>query len=343
MAVGHESVEGLNLSKEATAALFDGFQTLQNMGVAAQAMAQAAFTDAAIREIVSAIQMLEEDVHEGEPVCTAFLCASPERLKSLLTDCFVKFEPGISLVDEPTLRAAAQLVNGFDGALLLSSTGHVHGAMIYPPAQVLKDPFLPARFHKVAAAAIRANGFVVLFAGGGRVVILDRGVRVLTRRFAKWHLQGIPSRLREIEAEHGLVSGLLNHALKVAFALADTGCGAILTLGDAERVAAFAGKLPPAMFKWQGLSLSRDDLLPLLFLARQDGATVVTENGIVKTTMTILQPPVDAKADEEADRGARHTTASKISSATAALTIAVSEDGTITLYSKGGRILRVMG
>jgi DNA integrity scanning protein DisA with diadenylate cyclase activity len=85
------------------------------------------------------------------------------------------------------------------------------------------------------------------------------------------------------------------------------------------------------------------ELLTLLLLARQDGATVVDENGLVKTTMTILHPPPDVRVEEETDRGARHTTASKVSGATAALTIAVSEDGTITLYSKGRRLLRMMG
>jgi len=65
--------------------------------------------------------------------------------------------------------------------------------------------------------------------------------------------------------------------------------------------------------------------------------------GVLRATMTILQPPAEAVAEDETGKGGRQTTAAKVSAVSAALTIAVSEDGTITLYSKGQRILRVMG
>src|SRR3954451_23542943 len=104
-------------------------------------------------------------------------------------------------------------------------------------------------------------------------------------------LPGIPTRLRAIEAEHGLDSSLLDHALRAAFALADAGFGALFTIGDVTKITSFAGKLPPAAFQWRGISLSQHDLLPVLFSARQDGATVFDEKGVLRMTMVILQPP----------------------------------------------------
>lgn len=333
----------LDFSKEATAALFDGFQTLQNMGIAGRALAHLGFSDAGIRDLVNAIQTLEEDVHEKNAVCTGILCPSQNQVQTLLNEVFVRFDPPLRVSDVPTLRAAGQLVGGFEGALVLNSTGEIHGALTYRPATSNNDLFLPDRYARAAAAAKRADGLAVVLMGNGRVAIIDRGIRILTRRIAKWHPVGIPTRLREMEAEHGLANRLLDSAFKAGFILADSGLGAIVTFGDAERVLSFTSKGPPSSFVWQRLSLTNDDLLPLLLVAHQDGATILDEQGEMRATMTILHPPATVRTDDETGKGARHTTAAKVSASSGALTMAVSEDGTITLYSKGRRVLRVMG
>lgn len=339
----NSTIEELDLSKEATAALFDGFQTLRNMDLAGRLMKRVSLTDAAIRSLVDAIQLLQDDIHEKKSVCTALLCAGRGQLAHLLKNAFLKFDPPISVTNTQLFRTAAQLVDGLEGALLVDETAEVSGAIIYPDAAKTIDAFLPPRYGPVAKATRDAGGFTILFLGAGRITIFDGGSRVLSRRFGKWHPQGIPTRLRSIEAEHGLSPGLLDHTMRAAFALADNGFGAILTLGDASHVVALAGKTPPAPFRWCNVSVEMPEILPLVFSARQDGATVLEQDGVLRTAMTILQPPAGALAEDEAGKGARHTTAAKVSAVTAALAVAISEDGTITLYSKGKRILRVMG
>jgi DNA integrity scanning protein DisA with diadenylate cyclase activity len=89
------------------------------------------------------------------------------------------------------------------------------------------------------------------------------------------------------------------------------------------------------------LGVSPDDAI--IGLMSQDGATIISADGAIVQGMTFLRPPVGTAAQEEVGRGSKHSTAAKISSATAALSVAVSVDGRVTLYSGGEVKLKVMG
>ena len=69
-------------------------------------MKRTALTDAAIRALIGAIQLLQDDVHEKRPVCTALLCARRERLAPFLSNAFVLFDPPVSLADAQLPRSS---------------------------------------------------------------------------------------------------------------------------------------------------------------------------------------------------------------------------------------------
>lgn len=336
-------LKDLNISKDATAFLYDGFQTLQNMTVAAQVFTGVGLTDATIHQLVEAIHKLQEEKHEGRPVSTALLFPKPEYLSVAKSRLFLEVAPPFSLADFEQLKALAQIIDGLSGAVLVGSEGSVHGLIRYVQPERTLDPFTPPCYLCAAGSSQETSGFLVVFGDSQRVTIFSRGVRLLSRRFAKWHIQGIPKNTENLEAEHGLHGGLLARALRLSFLLSDSGHGALITLGDHESVLLHSGKTAPETYTWPALSLFSGDDVPIVSLAEQDGAMVIDFDGQVQQVMTMLQPPADSNGDEETGKGARHNAASKISAVTGALAIAVSEDGPITIYSKGRRILRVMG
>ena len=331
------------VSREATSALFDTFQTLQNMRAAARVFTRLGFKDSFLVELLRVVQHLADGHHEKRPVASALLLATAEQVAALAPGCYVAFEPPLALRDLQSVATAANLIDGVDGALLVSPAGTIHGVKLHPQSRQLSETLLPPSQWNAAFASAGADGALVLFAGNGRVSIYDRMVRVLTRRDGKWHAAGLPTSMEALEAEQGLAAGLMYKALRAALTLADRGCGAMLVLGDTARVSKLVSKAAPKEYRWLNVSLDDPLLHPLVYAARQDGATLLDSGGRLHAAMAILKPPPEAHAEEELGRGARHTTAAQISSVSGAAVVVVSEDGPITVYSKGLKVLRIMG
>ena len=55
--------------------------------------------------------------------------------------------------------------------------------------------------------------------------------------------------------------------------------------------------------------------------------------------MVLLRPDAATRADVGPGKGARHSSASKMSAEAQALAITVSQDGPITVYDRGRRVL----
>lgn len=331
------------VSQEATELLVKGFQTLQNMRRAAQIFANVGFSDLALRDLLECISQLKEGKHEGKDICTALFVPNRDFLENMDSKLFLKSIPPFSLSENDQLKTLCTIIDGYEGAALVDPDGIVHGLLKYDQLRTPPDIFIPPCYHSVAGMSLLAEGFVVLIPKNQRVIIFDRGARSLSWRYSKWHVHAIPKSAADIEAEHGLQSGLIARALRLCFILADAGYGALITLGDHKGVSAHSGKTAPTSYRWSAVSLFEEDDIPVLSFAKQDGAVVVDSHGDVKNIMTMLQPPADAQGDEETGRGARHNAASKITEVTGTLALAVSEDGPITLYSKGRRLFRLMG
>jgi hypothetical protein len=77
----------------------------------------------------------------------------------------------------------------------------------------------------------------------------------------------------------------------------------------------------------------------LINFARQDGATVIDRHGKFRGCMVLLRPAANTEAEVGLGKGARHSSAAKISAEAQCLTVVVSQDGPITVYKRGQRVL----
>jgi DNA integrity scanning protein DisA with diadenylate cyclase activity len=77
----------------------------------------------------------------------------------------------------------------------------------------------------------------------------------------------------------------------------------------------------------------------LINFAKQDGATVIDVQGHFRGCMVLLRPDADTRAEIGPGKGARHSSAAKMSVEAQCLAITVSHDGPITIYDSGRRIL----
>jgi DNA integrity scanning protein DisA with diadenylate cyclase activity len=77
----------------------------------------------------------------------------------------------------------------------------------------------------------------------------------------------------------------------------------------------------------------------LINFAKQDGATVIDMQGQFRGCMVLLRPDANTQAEIGPGKGARHSSAAKMSAEAKCLAITVSQDGPITVYDSGRRVL----
>lgn len=341
---GKSSDEGFeSASRTVTAALFETFQELQNMRSAARLLSRLQLADDVVIDFLRAIEHLADRHHEKHPLATGLLLAPSQQATALAANCFLVFDPPFALRDLSALTSAANLIDGVTGALLVDPRGRVLGARMHSGSRGRPEALVPTMHWSAASSSADTDGALAIFAGGGRVSLYDRDVRILARRDGKWHVAGVPKALHSLDAEHGLVPGLVEHALRAAMTLAEAGHGAMLVLGDESRIDKLIGRGAPTAYRWVNIDLSEPLLHTVVHAARQDGAALFDTAGKLRTAMAILRPPPEATGLDEERAGARHTTGVQISSVSGALVLVVSEEGPITIYSKGTRVLRMMG
>ncbi len=123
--------------------------------------------------------------------------------------------------------------------------------------------------------------------------------------------------------------------------MSEENLGALLVLGDADAVLARSDAPDISHLAWIASaaieSLSDEELINL---AKQDGATVIdAATARFRGCMVLLRPGATTHAEIGPGKGARHSSAAKISAEVGALAITVSQDGPITVYDAGRRVL----
>lgn len=329
-------------SDEATHKLVEMFGTPQPIEVAVRAFQHVRMEETTIHDLAQAMRFLREMRHEGRSVRTALFFPSHSEIEAIKEKTCLRPNGTINLSDREQTETICRLIDGLDGAVVVSADGRIIGAVLYPDSECPQDAFVPSRYHKAAAASFKGNGLILLFLGNDSIVFFNRGHRIMSYRSSKWHIQGM-LQTSLLAAEHGLARGVLEKVMLIAVELVDKGHKALLTLGDVKGVKGCINRRIKQSWSWQNLCITDCDPRPILYAAREDGATILDENGTLVDHMVMLAPPSDAKADEEVGMGARHNIALRVSAVTGALTVAVSQEGTITLYSKGRRVFRVMG
>jgi DNA integrity scanning protein DisA with diadenylate cyclase activity len=133
---------------------------------------------------------------------------------------------------------------------------------------------------------------------------------------------------------------LVQRVLRCAFQMSERNLGAILIVGDANRILKQSDASEISHFA----SIVTADIAQmsdreLVNFAKQDGATVIDVGGQFRGCMVLLRPDAETRAEIGPGKGARHSSAAKMSAEAQCLAVTVSHDGPITIYDSGRRVL----
>ncbi len=133
---------------------------------------------------------------------------------------------------------------------------------------------------------------------------------------------------------------LVQRILRCAFQMSEKNLEAIFVLGNADDVLDHSDapeiSHSTLILRTDVARLSDQELINF---AKQDGATVIDTQGKFKGCMILLRPRANTQAEIGTGKGARHSSAAKMSAESDCLTITVSQDGPITIYDAGRRVL----
>lgn len=338
-------IDAYDIPTDSARRLIDEFNSTAALLVLAPIIKILQIPDPTLSCLLRLIRCLDHAVHEREAVCTAVLIVPTPNSLMRLGKPFVTPKERVSIGEEDKISTLAQLVHGLEGSIVAVPSGEVLGGVLYPAATESPTDFLPARYWKAAAAAKRSGGLLVLFLGGGRTEVFYAGRRVISHRAGMWRLEpeDVAGQLEGLALRHEVRPNVLSAVIRIATIMADEGAGGLFAIGAVDAVLSMADAPSEQLIGWTASNVVAEDLRPAIALARQDGAVLVSQTGEIVRGMLFLHPPREIVAEQEAQRGTRHDTAAKVSAASNAITVAVSVDGTISVYSRGRRLIRLFG
>jgi DNA integrity scanning protein DisA with diadenylate cyclase activity len=201
-----------------------------------------------------------------------------------------------------------------------------------------------AQFRHLAAISRQCDAVVFSIPPGGRQVRVFAGGQIVGRYVnGSWLAEDmvqIDSAVMRLAERKELDPALLRRLLRCAYKMAERNLGAILLVGDAEAILRRSDRPEiedVAVVKTTPIAALSDE--ELIAYARQDGATVIDECGELWGCMVLLRPAATTPAQVGPGRGARHSSAAKMSAETGCIAITVSQDGPIAVYEAGQRVL----
>ncbi len=150
----------------------------------------------------------------------------------------------------------------------------------------------------------------------------------------------VPQMVAELAEQKSYDLTLLQRVIHCAFQMSEKNLGAIFIIGNADRIMEHSDTSEISHFALI-VSANLENLTDqeLINFAKQDGATVIDVKGKFRGCMVLLRPDAETWAEIGSGKGARHSSAAKMSTEAKCLAITVSQDGPITLYDSGRRVL----
>lgn len=297
-----------------------------------------------ICETAAAIAQMQS---EEKPLSTALVVGDPVHIARILP------ESEIQLQRYDHIRRMRQVVISLskmvDG-LVLGYGVDKHGYLrrIHKLEVKLDEPdtfLLGPQFRHHAAISKQCDAVVFFVPAGGRQVrVFADGQLVGRYSNGNWSSESIPlideavARLAE-QKQYDLT--LIRRVFRCAFKMSEENQGAIFLLGDANMILDRSD--PPTISTFAVIINADVERLTdreLINFAKQDGATIIDiKQGKFRGCMVLLRPRADTQAEIGLGKGARHSSASKMSAEADCLAITISQDGPITVYDSGQKIM----
>jgi DNA integrity scanning protein DisA with diadenylate cyclase activity len=284
---------------------------------------------------------------EEKPLSTALIVGDPVRIARFLP------ESQVQLLRHEHIRrmrhivvTLAKMVDGLVLGYVVDKYGYVRGIHklnVDLDAQSVSFLFGPQFRHHAAISRICEAVVFFVPTGGRQVRVFADGHLIGRYSNGDWSPESI-SRVDQIVVDlteqRNYEPHLIRRVLRCAFQMSEENLGAIFIIGQADRILELSDAPETSHF---ALIVS-DDLdnltdRELINFAKQDGATVIDVQGKFRGCMVLLRPGATTQAEIGTGKGARHSSAAKMSAEADCLTITVSQDGPITIYDAGQRVL----
>lgn len=296
-----------------------------------------------IAETIGTISQMQNELR---PLSTAFLVGNPSRIARALP------ESALQLRQYDHIRrmrriviSLAKIVDGQVMAYAIDKYGFLRGIhRLDVEMDTTGSDLTGAHYRLMAAISRRCDTVVFSIPRGGKQVRVFSDGRLVGRYVSgswlpesKSSIDQVMARLAE-RKEYDLP--LLRRLIRCAFRMSEQNLGAIFLLGDASMILARSDDSEiQNVANIVNMPVSELSDEELIAFAKEDGATVVDENGELRGCMVLLRPAADTQAQIGPGKGARHSSAAKMSAETDCIAITISQDGPITIYDGGQRVL----
>jgi long-chain acyl-CoA synthetase len=286
---------------------------------------------------------------EEKPISTALIVGDPTHISNVLPDSEIQFHrfDHIRRMQQVVI-ALAKIVDGVVLGYGIDRYGYlrrVHKLDIDTDGSA--NFLLGPHFRKHAAISRECDAIVFFVPVGGRQVRVFSGGEMVARYSnGNWMAENLPhidETVDRLALKKKYDLQLLRRIFRCAFLMSERNLGAIFVLGESDKILKKSD--PPEISPYA--SISNTDITKLtdneiINYAKQDGATIIdTREGRFRGCMVLLRPSADTQAEIGIGKGARHSSASKMSAEARCLAITVSQDGPITVYDSGERILTI--
>jgi long-chain acyl-CoA synthetase len=296
--------------------------------------------------IADAAATIAQMEHEEKPLSTALIVGDPMRIGSVLP------ASQIQLVRHDHIRrmrrllvTMATMVDGLVLGYAVDKYGYVRGVhrlegVLEEPGQMLLGP----QFRRHAAISRQCDAVVFFVPSGGRHVRVFANGQ-LAGRYANgdWspdNMSHVDEIIMKLVDEKDYDRELVQRVLRCAFQMSEENLGAIYLLGDADAVLERSDASKIGSFvTFINTDVDKLSDRELINFAKQDGATMIDVHGRFMGCMVLLRPGAATPAEIGPGKGARHSSAAKMSAEADCLAVTVSQDGPVTVYASGKQIL----
>lgn len=295
-----------------------------------------------ICETAAAVAQMQS---EERPLSTALIVGDPSRIGRILPESEIQLQRYDHIRRmRRVVMTLAEMVDGLVLGFVLDQHGYVRGICKLEVELDGESSFLLGPQFRHHAAISRHCGAMVFFVpNGGRQVRVFSGGRLVGRyaggNWASESVERVDSALRRLADDDGYDLALMQRLLRCAFRMSEDNLGAIFVVGDADAILERSD--PPAISSFAtitGAPVSGLSDPELINFAKQDGATVIDLGGQFRSCKVLLRPAAETSAEIGPGKGARHSSAAKMSAEARCLAITVSQDGPITAYEGGRRV-----
>ena len=286
---------------------------------------------------------------EEKPVSTALIVGDSTYISRILPDSEIQFQryDHIRRMQQVVITLA-KIVDGVVLGYGIDRHGFlrkVHKLEI--SVEESSNFLLGPQFRRHAAISRECDAIVFYVPTGGKQVrVFSEGQMVARYANGNWKAENLPRidlTVDRIAVARGYDVDLLRRIFKCAFLMSERNLGAIFIIGDAAKILKKSD--PPEISPFATIADSQISRLSdgeIINFAKQDGATIIDSvEGKLRGCMVLLRPSAETRSEIGIGKGARHSSASKMSAEADCLAIAVSQDGPITIYDRGERVLSI--